>query len=55
MCWPCFTLGSLKPGPQYNADADVDTDAGIAMNPISASTSKDAAYVKALSLMLTLS
>ena len=55
MCWPCFTLGSLNPVSQYDADADDDTDAEIEMNPISASTSKDAAYVKALSLMLTLS
>ena len=50
----------LKPCSQYNADADVDTDAdaGIEMNPISASasvsTSKDAACVKAVSLMLVL-
>ena len=52
-----------KPSSQYDADADVDADvdadadAGIEMNPIpaSASTSKDAACIKAMSSMLTLS
>ena len=49
-------LRSFKPSSQYNTDADVDADARIEMNPIpaSASTSKDAACVKAVSLMLTL-
>ena len=44
----------LKPGSQYDAEADVD--AGIEMNPMpaTASTSKDAACIKAVFLMLTL-
>ena len=50
-----YTLLSLV--HNIDADADADADAGIEMNPIpaSASTSKDAACVKAVSLMLTFS
>ena len=56
---------SVKPCSQYDADANVDADAnidadacaGIEMNIISAAapTSKDAACIKAVSLMLTFS
>ena len=49
----------VKPGSQYDTDDNVDADAGIEMNPIrvsvSVSTSKDAACVKAVSLMLSVS
>ena len=63
-CWNTRTgwlvlicLVSVKLSSQYDADADVD--AGIEINAIpasaSVSTSKDAACVKVVSLMLTLS
>ena len=54
-------LVALKPRSQYDADADIDADgdARIEMNPIlasaSVSTTKDAACIKAVSLVLTLS